>query len=266
MNEEQLNAALCEKMRADQEVYRSWLLTQSPEEILNHTYEYTIREDILMAMEFLNLSEKQLAALLSSPSPLADLYKDFSNMATDHMEDLQSCIEDRAEHILEAQYEKTRAIPLYRENARYARTHDEIELFQASQKANIACRNAIESAIQKDFDGMNLSEDAARDVLAEFGQERVAHVLAATLQSKLHDSRFSASNRAWAESVPMFNVGTLRDDYIIRSHSVKLDCFVTLARKEMETEERKHSIMGQLAVKPLPKDRPAVKSKNREER
>ena len=266
MNDEQLNTALCEKMRAEQEVYRSWLLTQSPEEILNHTLEYSTREDILMAMEFLNLSEKQMTALLSSPSPLADLYKDFSNMTTDYMEDLKSCIEDRAERILEAQHEKTRAIPLYQENARYARTHDEIKQFRASQEANIACRNAIESAIQEGFDGMNLSEDAAKGVLAEFGQERVAHVLAATLQSKLHDRRFSASNRAWAESVPMFNVGTLRDDYIIRSHSVKLDCFVTLARKEMEAKERKHSIMGQLAAKSLPKDRPAGKPKSREER
>lgn len=266
MNEEQLNAALCKKMRTEQEVCRSWLLSQSPEEILNHTLEYSTREDILMAMEFLNLSGKQMAALLSSPSPLADLYKDFSNMTTDYMEDLQSCIEDRVDSILDAQYEKTRAIPLYRENARYARTQDEIKQFQASQKANIACRNAIESAIQKGFDGMNLSEDAAKDVLAEFGQERVAHVLAATLQSKVHDRRFSAGNRAWAESVPMFNIGTLSDDYIIRSHSVKLDCFVTLARKEMEAKERKHSIMGQLAAKPLTKERSVGKPKGREKR
>ena len=33
-------------MFAEQETYREWLLSQPSEEILNHTYEYTVREDI----------------------------------------------------------------------------------------------------------------------------------------------------------------------------------------------------------------------------
>ena len=36
--------------------FRDWLKSQPPEEILNHTYAYTIREDIVMAMEELELS------------------------------------------------------------------------------------------------------------------------------------------------------------------------------------------------------------------
>lgn len=47
MTNEELNTALYEKMFAEQEKYRAWLLSQPPEEILNHTYEYTMREDIL---------------------------------------------------------------------------------------------------------------------------------------------------------------------------------------------------------------------------
>ena len=46
MTNEELNTALYEKMFAEQESYRAWLLSQTPEEILNHTYEYTVREDI----------------------------------------------------------------------------------------------------------------------------------------------------------------------------------------------------------------------------
>lgn len=42
---EELNTALYEKMFEEQENFRSWLLSQPPEEILNHTYEYTVRED-----------------------------------------------------------------------------------------------------------------------------------------------------------------------------------------------------------------------------
>ena len=47
MNETDYNARLYEKMKAEQDKYRDWLLHQEPSEILNHTYEYTMREDIV---------------------------------------------------------------------------------------------------------------------------------------------------------------------------------------------------------------------------
>ncbi len=43
-----INPQLYEKMEDEQEHYREWLLGLPPEEIINHTREYTIREDILM--------------------------------------------------------------------------------------------------------------------------------------------------------------------------------------------------------------------------
>ena len=57
MNTNDLNTALYEKMAAEQDKYRDWLKSQPPEEILNHTYEYTVREDIVMAMEELELTD-----------------------------------------------------------------------------------------------------------------------------------------------------------------------------------------------------------------
>ena len=63
------NTALYEKMAAEQDKFRDWLKSQPPEEILKHTYEYTVREDILMAMEELDLPQSRAAALLASPSP-----------------------------------------------------------------------------------------------------------------------------------------------------------------------------------------------------
>ena len=51
MDAENLMTALLEKMRAEQGKYRAWLVTQPPEDILNHTVEYSVREDILMSME-----------------------------------------------------------------------------------------------------------------------------------------------------------------------------------------------------------------------
>ena len=80
MNTNDLNTALYEKMAAEQDKYRDWLKSQPPEEILHHTYEYTVREDIVMAMEELELTDAQAQALLGSPSPLADVYRYFEKL------------------------------------------------------------------------------------------------------------------------------------------------------------------------------------------
>ena len=82
MNTNDLNTALFEKMTAEQDKFRDWLKSQPPEEVLNHAYEYTIREDIVMAMEELELTDTQAQALLESPSPLADVYPTLKTFIT----------------------------------------------------------------------------------------------------------------------------------------------------------------------------------------
>lgn len=269
MNEEQLNVALHNKMLEEQNTYRDWLLGQTPEEILNHTYEYTIREDIVMTMDWLTLPEKQAAILLASPSPLADIFKDFRDMETGHMDYVRECIEGRAESLLEKQREATRAIPLYQQSSEYAREHGELDAFRASRQANEACKDAIEAAIRDGFDGMYLTADP-KEVLAKFGPERVTYVLAATLQSKAWDQRFSRSNQEWAAAIPMSEPENHRFSYMVNSHSAVLDGFVNKVRKELATmreqPDRKPSIKAQLAAKPVPGDQPTTKPKERGER
>ena len=75
---EALQQSLYDKLSREQDKYRDWLKGQPPEEILHHSYEYTVREDILMSMEELTLSEAETRALLLSPSPMAILYNKFS--------------------------------------------------------------------------------------------------------------------------------------------------------------------------------------------
>lgn len=81
---------------AEQETYRAWLLTQPPEEILKHTYEYTVREDILMSLECNNLPDAQAQALLRSPSPLADVFAEWESQETSYMEEIWNTVENRA--------------------------------------------------------------------------------------------------------------------------------------------------------------------------
>ena len=78
MKNDPLVAKLYNKMQQEQNEYRAWLLAQPPEEILNHAYEYSSREDILMAFENVSLRPAQLRALLESQAPLADIYKDYA--------------------------------------------------------------------------------------------------------------------------------------------------------------------------------------------
>lgn len=100
MNEKDYTAELYDKMKAEQDKYRDWLLTQEPSEILNHTYEYTMREDIVIAMENLELSPKRAKALLKSPCPLSDVYEEFKDRETEHMDTIRDSIESRADIVL----------------------------------------------------------------------------------------------------------------------------------------------------------------------
>ena len=94
------NTLLYEKMKTEQDKYRDWLLAQPPSEILNHTYEYTMREDIVMAMEELELTPKQARALLKSPCPLDDVYKEFKDREVEHMDTIRDSIETRADQVI----------------------------------------------------------------------------------------------------------------------------------------------------------------------
>ena len=75
MTNEELNTALYKKVFAEQEKYREWLLSQPPDEILNHCYEYTVQEDIVLALEEYDLSDKQCKALLMVRPPKNNLLK-----------------------------------------------------------------------------------------------------------------------------------------------------------------------------------------------
>ena len=65
MKNDPLVAKLYNKMQQEQNEYRAWLLAQPPEEILNHAYEYSSREDILIALENASLRPAQLRALFA---------------------------------------------------------------------------------------------------------------------------------------------------------------------------------------------------------
>ena len=173
MNTNDLNTALYEKMAAEQDKYRDWLKSQPPEEILHHTYEYTVREDIVMAMEDLELTDAQAQALLDSPTPLADVYRHFEKLETGYMDVIRDSIENRADDVCKV-LEEQRSIPLYLHSAAYASQHGEMAQYNRSYQANFDCKEAIEHAISAHYADNRLdTESAVKAVLEKFGSERV---------------------------------------------------------------------------------------------
>lgn len=99
------NEALYDKMLAAQEKYRVWLLSQPAEEILSHTYEYTTRESILLALKYCDLKGEQTKALLKLPDPLEEIFCACGQMDTRCVCDIVHTIEHTAAKAYRAEKE-----------------------------------------------------------------------------------------------------------------------------------------------------------------
>ena len=125
--------------------------------------------------------------------------------------------------------------PLYKESYEYAYQHGEGDQHIASNRANIACKEAIEKAVNSHYrDNSFNAEAAVRDVVKRFGYERTFYVLANTVQTQGGDGRVSQSNKQWAQTVPVvFERGKRDMSYLItRTHPGILNMFVSQARHE----------------------------------
>lgn len=118
-----------------------------------------------------------------------------------------------------------------------AKRLDQLNQWRESRKENIACKNAIEVAIRRDFDGMHLNAGCAERVIAEYGFKRVNWVLANTVQQKEEDGRFSHQNKDWAKCtyIPPDEdrfAGYSRNlDFVVDSHPAVLDGFINQYRR-----------------------------------
>ena len=106
MTNEEMMSRLYGQMVTEQLKYKEWLLGQPPDVILDNAYQFTVREDIVMEMEELELKDAQAAALLRSRTPLADVYKAWQQTETNHMNDVRDVIEARANAVIQAEKEK----------------------------------------------------------------------------------------------------------------------------------------------------------------
>lgn len=235
---EALQQSLYDKLSREQDKYRDWLKGQPPEEILHHSYEYTVREDILMSMEDLTLSEAETRALLLSPSPMAILYDKFSDLETGYMDTIRDSIEDTAKD----EAKKLRDLPVYPYPADHAREQGELDVYRASFRANVSCKDAIEAAIRDNYHDNRLDTAAVGQVAEQFGQERMLYVLAATVRHFDYDGRISRDNKRWANTIPAYQNGDGMDSdrsvqFVVSAHPGLTDLFLTQARHEQRLRQ-----------------------------
>ena len=123
---------------------------------------------------------------------------------------------------------------LYPYSAKEARERNELSLWRESHRSNIACRDAIEDAIRRSFDGMHLDKGCITPVLDEYGYKRTAWVLANTLHELKWDGRFSPANKQWAERRCIPQDERHNAAITVRSHPAVLDGFVSFYRKAVQ--------------------------------
>ncbi len=77
--------------------YLRALLALTPPAIAERAYGLVIRKDILLALEDYELSLSQIISLLSSSTPLEDIFHVYEDLETDHMDIIRACIDCAAQ-------------------------------------------------------------------------------------------------------------------------------------------------------------------------
>ena len=84
---------------------------------------------------------------------------------------------------------------------------------------------------------MHLKHDIVRPLAEQYGSDRIAFVLANTLQQESWDGRFLRDNKAWAaeDYIPENIVHgiDMNRELIVSSHPVVLDGFINMFRREV---------------------------------
>lgn len=105
MTNAMLNTQLYQKMYAEQEQYKTYLLTLTPAQILDHASEYICRENILMAIENNDLNNARAKALLKSSTPLADVYNKYASWEySGQQAEIWNAVESRSGEVLRAEF------------------------------------------------------------------------------------------------------------------------------------------------------------------
>lgn len=122
---------------------------------------------------------------------------------------------------------------IYPYSLAYAIKYNERDLWRESYQLNCDCARAIEQAIAENYDGSRLADGCEKDILGEYGFDRVNWVLANTIHEKEQDGRISRGNKEWAKGfhIPQ---DTTQYQFVVDSHPGLLNLFVNDVRRDWQ--------------------------------
>ena len=216
---------LANKVTAEWKAFLEGMKKESPAVLIESAYEISTKDNIqtYITEENLNLTEKQINALLSSKNTLADFYDDWtSDEYLNSYSDVAELLTLTADKINEA---------IDREN---------LMLFK---KENLACAHDIDAFLSKHYNNNSLDSNAAlTELLERYSLERIQVVVAANLYKKDFDGRISKENYNWGNEV----IGKLSDNMrmginanYLTAHPGLLNLFANTVREyeEMSLEK-----------------------------
>ena len=107
MNTEELNLQLYNKMSAEFEKFKEELLNSSPQEVLDRAYEYIIKDDIVLSLEYYDLNSSRADALLKSENSLDEVYDAWMESESSHMDEIREVLDSAAESLIrDAQHQR----------------------------------------------------------------------------------------------------------------------------------------------------------------
>ena len=199
---------------------------------------FTMLPDFLREMEGIKEQEEEIEGNATSGHNVQKSETEQTSMEQSEPEQIQA-----------GQPEAQKSYPaVYGHTLSYAMEHGEVDKYSDSRKLDRECREAIEGTIRQNFDGMHLKHDIVKPLAEQYGSERMAFVLASTIQQESWDGRFSVDNKAWASEfyIPENIVHgiDMNRELIVSSHPAVLDGFIDMFRSEV-LEKKKELSAGQ---------------------
>ena len=114
-----------------------------------------------------------------------------------------------------------KSVPIYPEVFSAAKASGSIDVWKANKDASKACRDYINSNIHEEYESRNL-KGFVQKLEGKFGIDRTMYTLAATIQIKDHDGRFTNEVKGKAAEYP-FDDDNQRLNYLTEAHPVMLN-------------------------------------------
>lgn len=100
MTNEELNAELYRRMCDEFNDYEDKLLEEDPMEMLQSAYGYFIRQDILYAVEEMELSDKECEVLLAQEHPLSSVFSHWEDQESSHMDEIRNLLHVTSDELI----------------------------------------------------------------------------------------------------------------------------------------------------------------------